>query len=136
MFQKSLMSTFVLNVSPRTEILATPLQYRTWEEFMYEIVFWCSPSNQNPGAAPVYSILVYCIFISCHLCPHFQIFIRGGPHVWCGLPCTRMYVYHADKSQNLSIYSLYTFIRSELFINFVVFPERYSSKVEGTSTKL
>ena len=24
--------------SPRTEILATPLQYRTWKEFMYEIL--------------------------------------------------------------------------------------------------
>ena len=36
-FQKSLMSTFLLNV-PRTENLATSFQYRTWEEFMYEIL--------------------------------------------------------------------------------------------------
>ena len=36
---------------------------------MYEIVFDVPLSNQNPGAAPVFSIRVYCIFISCHLCP-------------------------------------------------------------------
>ena len=36
---------------------------------MYEIFSDVSHSNQNPGAAPVYSI--YCIFISCHLCPQF-----------------------------------------------------------------
>ena len=36
-FFKSLMSAFLLN-DPRTEILATPLQYRPWEEFMYEIL--------------------------------------------------------------------------------------------------
>ena len=33
--KKSLMSTFLLNV-PRTEILATPLQYKTLEVFMYK----------------------------------------------------------------------------------------------------
>ena len=36
--------------------------------------FRCSPSNQNPGAAPVYSIYtVY--FISCHLCPPQFLFV-------------------------------------------------------------
>ena len=41
--------------------------------------------------------------------------------------CTRMHVYHANKSQNLSIHVLvqvHTLIRSELFINFAVFPEK------------
>ena len=36
---------------PQTEILATPLQYKTLEEFIYEILFDVPP-NQNPGAAP------------------------------------------------------------------------------------
>ena len=36
---------------PQTVILATPMQYKTWEEFMYEILFDVPP-NQNPGAAP------------------------------------------------------------------------------------
>ena len=30
-----------------------------------------------------YSTYIFCIFISCHLCPT-QIFIRGGPHAWMG----------------------------------------------------
>ena len=30
---------------------------------MYEIVFDVSPSNQNPGAAPVYSMYIYSIFM-------------------------------------------------------------------------
>ena len=34
-----------------TEILATPLQYRTWVEFMYEILSYVPTPNQNPGAA-------------------------------------------------------------------------------------
>ena len=40
-------------MSPQIEILATPLQYRTLVEFMYEILSAVpSPSpNQNPGAA-------------------------------------------------------------------------------------
>ena len=45
-------------------------------------------------------------------------------YMWCGLPCTRMYVYHTEKSQKIcqSIRcTVYTFIISELFINFVVF---------------
>ena len=33
-----------------TEILATPLQYRTWEEIMYEILFDVPPPP-NLGAA-------------------------------------------------------------------------------------
>ena len=38
-------------MSPRTEILATLLQYRTWMEFMYEILYDVPPPpNQNPGA--------------------------------------------------------------------------------------
>ena len=42
-----------------TEIFATPLQYRTWEEFMYEILFDVPvpPPNQNPGAAPEYTYI-------------------------------------------------------------------------------
>ena len=52
------MSTFLLNVPPpQTEILATPLQYRTGEEFMYEILFDVPP-NQNPGAAPGGGVLM------------------------------------------------------------------------------
>ena len=44
------MSTFLLNV-PRTEILAMPLQYRTWVEFMYKILSNVSPpTKQIPGA--------------------------------------------------------------------------------------
>ena len=37
-------------MSSRTEILATPLQSRTWEEIMYEILSDVPP-NQNPGVA-------------------------------------------------------------------------------------
>ena len=40
-------------MSSRTEILATPLQYRTCEEIMYDILSDVSPPpNQNPGVAP------------------------------------------------------------------------------------
>ena len=49
-FQKSLASTFSW-MSPLTKILATPLQNRTREEFMYEILFDVPPPNQNPGTA-------------------------------------------------------------------------------------
>ena len=45
-------------MSFRTEILATPLQYRTWEEIMYEILSDVPPKNQNPGVAPEY-IYIY-----------------------------------------------------------------------------
>ena len=39
-------------MSSRTEILARPLQYRTWMEFMYEILSHVPPPpNQNPGTA-------------------------------------------------------------------------------------
>ena len=44
------MSTLLLNI-PQTEILATPLQYRTCEEIMYEILSDVPPPNQNPGTA-------------------------------------------------------------------------------------
>ena len=46
------MSTFYW-MSPQSEILATPLQYRTWVEFMDEILS-ANPlsSESNPGAAP------------------------------------------------------------------------------------
>ena len=37
-------------MSSSTEILVTPLQYRTWEKFMYEI-YLMFPPNQNPRAA-------------------------------------------------------------------------------------
>ena len=40
------MSTFLLNVPPYTEILAMPLQYRTWVEFMYEIVSYVPPRTK------------------------------------------------------------------------------------------
>ena len=50
-FKKYLISTFLLNVPPRTKILAMPLQYRTWVEFMYEILFDVFPSNQNSWVA-------------------------------------------------------------------------------------
>ena len=39
-------------MSSQTEILATPLQYRTSVEFMYEILSAVPPPNQNLGAAP------------------------------------------------------------------------------------
>ena len=42
---------------PQTEILATPLQYKTLEEFIYEILFDVPP-NQNPGAAPGGGVLM------------------------------------------------------------------------------
>ena len=40
-------------MSPKTEIKAMPSQYRTWVEFIYEILFDVPPfpPNQNPGAA-------------------------------------------------------------------------------------
>ena len=51
---------------------------------MYEI-FYDVPPNQNSGAAPAYSIGVYCIYCTrifmLSLVPPPQIFIRGGPHV-------------------------------------------------------
>ena len=50
----------MLNV-PRTELkwrLATPLQCRTWVEFMCEILFNVPP-NQNPGDAPDLQCLYY-----------------------------------------------------------------------------
>ena len=45
------MSTFLLNFRPRAKILAMPLQYRTWVEFMYEILSDVTPSNQNSWVA-------------------------------------------------------------------------------------
>ena len=36
---------------PPTEILAMPLQYRTWVELMYEILSDVTPSNQNSWVA-------------------------------------------------------------------------------------
>ena len=41
-------------MSPKTEILATPLQCRTWVEFMYEILFAVPsfPNQNQSGAAP------------------------------------------------------------------------------------
>ena len=38
-------------MSPRTEILVTQLQYRTWVEFIEILFHVLPPSKQNPGAA-------------------------------------------------------------------------------------
>ena len=73
-------------MSLRTEILATPLLYRTWKVFMYEIFLDISPSNQNSGARPVCRI--YILYIYVVTCAPFQIFIRGGPHVIYVLLCS------------------------------------------------
>ena len=45
-----MMSTFLLNVPP-TEILATPLQYRTIEKFTHNTLSDVPSPNYNPGAA-------------------------------------------------------------------------------------
>ena len=69
-FFKSLWWVDLCWMSPRTEILATSLQYRTWKDFMYEIFSDVSPSNQNPGAAPIY-IYIYWIFMLSLVPPQF-----------------------------------------------------------------
>ena len=73
--QKSLLCTFVLNV-PRTEILETPLQYRTWEKFMYEL-FLMFPLEPKSWSRPYIQYILYIYQLS--LVPP-PIFIRGGPH--------------------------------------------------------
>ena len=46
------MSIFLLNVPPN-RILAMQLQYKTWVEFMYEILFSVPPPTKTKsGAAP------------------------------------------------------------------------------------
>ena len=49
-------------MSSPIEILVTPLQYRTWEKFMYEICLVFHP-NQNPGAANSSVIMLILIII-------------------------------------------------------------------------
>ena len=39
-------------MSIQTEILATPLQYRTWVEFVYEILSAVPPNQKQFSAAP------------------------------------------------------------------------------------
>ena len=65
-FQKSLIGTFVLNILPNRNFGdgITVQDLRGINVWNFSDVL---PSNQNPGAAPVYS--TYCIFSSCHLCP-------------------------------------------------------------------
>ena len=56
-FYKSLCWVHFCWMSPQTEILATPLQYRTWVEFMYEILFAVPPSWTKILAPPLILIL-------------------------------------------------------------------------------
>ena len=51
-----------------TEILATQLQYRTWEEFMYEIFSDVFPSNQNSGVHNILCILLSASFEYIYIC--------------------------------------------------------------------
>ena len=48
------MSTFVLNVPPNRNF-GDAIAIQDLRGIQYEIFFLCFPSNQNPGAAPVYS---------------------------------------------------------------------------------
>ena len=58
-FQKLLVNTCLLNVPP-TEILATPLQYITWEEIMYEILSDVPPPEPKSYSSPwTYVVYIY-----------------------------------------------------------------------------
>ena len=87
---------------PRTEILATPLQYKTWEEFMYEILFdlplepkflappLLSPPHirvqETPWCTDLYCKMLYCTCIYIHVQGRIVSQMVGGTIINCHCP--------------------------------------------------
>ena len=73
------MSTFVLKVHLEPKFwrrhCSTGLERNSCMK-----LFSIFPLEPKSWSRPCLQYSLYCIFISCHLCPPPQIFIRGGPH--------------------------------------------------------
>ena len=104
-FKKYLISTFLLNVPPRTKILAMPLQYRTWVEFMYEILFDVFPSNQNSWVATGTTVMynVHCT-LQLYLCSTVFERAENGNAVLCNYIDFAV-IFHKKKNFQYKFYN-------------------------------